>query len=442
MPAHSAPGTTRARDVPGAVPLYGPQTSLALDNFPARGRRLGEVPAFLRAYACVKGAAAMANVRLGVLDDDRGQAIISAAAEVAAGQHDAQFPTALVQGGGGTSTNMNLNEVLATRATQLLHERGRPVTVHPNDHVNRSQSTNDTYPTAMGVALGQLASRTSAALRVLATRLLRQAETNDRVVRLGRTCLQDAVPLTVGETHRAQAVAVARGRSEIERAAHDLSVIPLGATAIGTSVGSPPGYAAVAVACLNELAGTQCISNPDFFDALAHLDPYAALAASISRASITVEKIARDLRLLSSGPVGGLGELLLPARQAGSSIMPGKVNPVIPELAIQLSQRIRGCAHTVDLAVASGELELNVMEPVILDSLVTMLSDLEDAVMFLAEKCIDGLVWNHTALADHLSGALDGAVETAATQGYAAATALLGRTPPAPGPDADSGGRT
>ena len=404
--------------------LYGPQTALALANFPSRGRRLADVPQFVGAYAQVKGAAALANVQLGVLDSTIGHAIAAAAAEVGAGLHDDQFPTALLQGGGGTSTNMNLNEVLAKRASQLLREQGDAFDVHPNDHVNRSQSTNDTYPTAMSLAVGELAAAVTDALRTLETSLLTQAEANNDTARLGRTCLQDAVPLTVGETHRAQARAVARGRAEIDRCVIDLRAVPFGATAIGTSVGAPPGFPAAAVAHLNELAGTTCTVAPDFFDALAHLDPYSALAASVGRVAVTVEKIARDLRLLSSGPVGGLGEVRLPARQAGSSIMPGKINPVIPELVIQLSQRVRGCGHTVDLAVAAGELELNVMEPVILDALVTMFADLSDAATSLAHKCIDAMEWDRAGLARNLAGSLQQLVELASDQGYAKASAL------------------
>lgn len=409
----------RARDT-----LYGPQTALALLNFPERGRRLADVPQFVGAYARVKGAAALANVQLGVLAAPIGHSIAAAAAEVAGGAHHDQFPIALVQGGGGTSTNMNLNEVLAARASQLLRDRGHELNVHPNDHVNRSQSTNDTYPTAMSLAVAELAVHATGALGELEASLLAQAEANGDIVRLGRTCLQDAVPLTVGETHRAQARAVARGRAGIHTCVGELAAVPFGATAIGTSVGAPPGFASAAVAHLNEIAGSNCTVAPDFFDALAHLDPYSALAAAIVRSTVTVEKIARDLRLLSSGPVGGLGEVRLPPRQAGSSIMPGKVNPVIPELAIQLSQRVRGCGHTVELAVAAGELELNVMEPVILDTLVTMFEDLADAAGFLARACIDGMEWSRAGLERGLAGSLSLLVEVATEQGYVNASAM------------------
>ncbi|MDN5768400.1 MAG: aspartate ammonia-lyase [Humibacillus sp.] len=422
----SSPAAERAPDT-----LYGPQTALALLNFPEHGRRLADVPQFVSAYARVKGAAALANVQLGVITAPIGQGIAEAAKEVAGGSHHDQFPIALLQGGGGTSTNMNLNEVLAARASQLLRDRGEQVDVHPNDHVNRSQSTNDTYPTAMSLAVAELATDATGALDELEASLLLQAEANNDLVRLGRTCLQDAVPLTVGETHRAQARAVARGRAGIQSTVADLAAVPFGATAIGTSVGAPPGFASAAVFHLNEIAGTKCTVAPDFFDALAHLDPYSALAAAIVRSTVTVEKIARDLRLLSSGPTGGLGELRLPPRQAGSSIMPGKINPVIPELVIQLSQRVRGCGHTVDLAVAAGELELNVMEPVIFDALITMFEDLADAARFLAHACIDGMEWSRVGLERGLAGSLHHLVEVATDQGYANASAMA-RSPMTP----------
>lgn len=405
--------------------LYGQQTRLALSNFPDDGRRLSDVPQFLRAYAMVKAGAAAANVELGVLDPAIGAAIEQAAQEVADGLHPAQFPTALVQGGGGTSTNMNLNEVLATRATQLLDSTaasGKAPVVHPNDHVNRSQSTNDSYPSAMAMALHELAQPAGQALEMLEAALLAKAEQFDDLQRLGRTCLQDAVPLTVGQTHRAQAAALRRHRRDLAAAATHLTALPLGATAVGTGVGAPQGYPALAVAHLCRLTGSDYSVAEDFFDDLAHLDPYLTLAAAIVRPAITMAKIAADLRLLSSGPTGGLGEVDLPARQAGSSIMPGKINPVIPELVMQLSYRIRGAAHTVEMAVAAGELELNIMEPVILDALVGALADLTSTATTFAEKCINGMSWNQEGVRRNLNGSLQSLVEDATAHGYQQAT--------------------
>jgi len=405
--------------------LFGQQTRLAINNFPAHGRRLSDVPELLRAYAWTKAAAARANADLGVLDADRANAIVKTCEEIAQGKHDRHFPMSLVQGGGGTSTNMNLNEVIATRGTQLVKELNPDLQIHPNDHVNRSQSTNDTYPTAMALSLIQLSQAAITALRALETTLIKKADEFDNVYRLGRTCLQDAVPLTVGQTHRAQAAAVQRHRIELQGAVDKLRAVPLGATAIGTGVGAPEGYSALAVHYLAELSDCDVTVADNFFDALAHLDPYVSLASALVRPAITLAKIAADLRLLSSGPIGGLGELDLPVRQAGSSIMPGKVNPVIPELVMQLSYRIRGSAHTVELGVAAGELELNIMEPIILDALTTMMADLTEAAKALGEKCVDGIVWDRRALASNLRGSLQSLIEFVEAHGYQNATNTL-----------------
>ncbi len=420
---------------PRGADLFGPQTRLAIDNFPATGRRLDDVPELLRAYARIKAASALANVELGAVDAARGSAIVRAAHEVAEGLHPDQFPTALVQGGGGTSTNMNVNEVIAARATQLLlSDPGAAAdptwTVHPNDHVNRSQSTNDTYPTAMALTLLELTQPAGHALEVLELALLDRARAFKDVARLGRTCLQDAVPLTVGQTHTAQAAALGRHRVDLAAAAEALTALPIGATAIGTGVGAPDGFAERAVHHLNELTGRSLTTAPDYFDALAHLDPYLSLAGAIVRPAVTMAKIAADLRLLSSGPKGGLDEVRLPVLQAGSSIMPGKVNPVIPELVMQYSYRIRGAAHTVELAVAAGELELNVMEPVVLDALVGSLSDLTVSATTFAQKCVAGLTWNRAAVDRHLQGSLERLVEDAGRLGYQHATQRAARNTP------------
>lgn len=403
------------------VQLYGKQTQLALSYSDAGGRRLADVPEFIRAYAWVKIAAARANVQLGVLDSERGLAIEQAAAETAAGQHNDQFPLRLVQGGGGTSTNMNMNEVLAARATEILSV-STALEVHPNDHVNRSQSTNDSYPTAMALALVGLAAPAFEALERLESALRAKAAERDELLRLGRTCLQDAVPLTVGQTHRGHAHAVQRTAYALRMSVDELRAVPLGATAIGTGIGSPREFAQQALEHLAAISREPLTTAPDFFDSLANLDPYSGLANSCVRAAMVVAKIAGDLRLLSSGPMGGLGEVSLPTVQAGSSIMPGKINPVVPELVMQLSYRIRGAASTVDAGVAAGELELNVMEPVILDALITALGDLRNAADMLARNCIDGLVWNDDAVRRSLRGSLHEYVELAAKDGYDSAS--------------------
>ncbi|MGY4100472.1 lyase family protein [Nocardia sp. R16R-3T] len=393
--------------------LYGAQTQLSLQNFRPRGRRISNIPSFVRSYAKVKRAAAAANQTLGVLDETRAQAIIAACDELIAGSHADQFPTGLVLGGGGTTTNMNFNEVIASRAAQLAG-----VPVHPNDHVNISQSTNDTFPTAMALTLLEVAGEPLAALEELAQALDKKAIEFADTHYLGRTCLQDAVSLTAGETLRGQAHAVRRGAAQLNEAVKELSAIPLGATVLGTSIGAPIGFIPAAVAELKQLVDHEVTSADDFFDAMSHLDHYAAIADAATRPAITIAKIAADLRLRSSGPNGGFAEVTLPKLQAGSSIMPAKVNPVVPEYAMQLSYRIRGAAHTVICAVAAGELELNIMEPVIIDSVLDIFEDLQQSAEAMAKLCIAGLIWDGPRRVENLGRSVDRWIELAGTAGY------------------------
>ncbi|MFF2243780.1 lyase family protein [Arthrobacter sp. NPDC058130] len=397
--------------------LYGKQSRLAVENFGAAGRRVADVPVFVRNYALVKAAAARSNAALGALAPEVAEAIEAACSEIAAGLHGSQFPTALVLGGGGTTTNMNFNEVIAARATQIAD-----LPVHPNDHVNASQSTNDTYPTAMALTIRDLAEHPLQALTALAAALESKAAEYDSTHRLGRTCLQDAVVLSVGQTHRSHATAIRRVTEGLRAATAELDTIAIGATVLGTGIGAPEGYRELCVRDLSEATGRQLTGSDDLVDALSHLDPYAAVASAGARAAITMAKIAADLRFLSSGPTGGIGEVTLPATQAGSSIMPGKINPVIPEFVMQLSYRIRGAAHTVECAVAAGELELNIMEPVIVDSLLNILEDLTASAETFTRKCITGLAWDGPRLNSNLAAGFDQWVTMAAEQGYDATT--------------------
>ncbi|MDV3127965.1 lyase family protein [Mycobacterium sp. 21AC1] len=397
--------------------LYGKQTMLALGNFPGPGRTFGDVSTFVRNYALVKLAAARANAQLGVLDEQRANAIIAACGEIAAGEHSSQFPSALLVGGGGTTTNMNINEVVAARATELLG-----IEVHPNDHVNASQSTNDTYPTAMAVTVLDLAEGPLTALEELACALAAKADEYDGTEHLGRTCLRDAVSVTAGQTHRSQAVAIRRTAEDLNSAVAAMTAVALGATVLGTGLGAPEGYREIAVRELAALAGRDIRPAADLFDALANLDPYANVAHAGARVAMTMAKVAADIRLLSSGPAGGVGDLTIPAVQAGSSIMPAKVNPAIPEYVMQLSYRVRGCAHTVECAVAAGDLELNVMEPVIVDSIVTILTDIEAAATTFGRLCVAGITWDGPRREENLRGALDSWVTLSATSGYEATT--------------------
>ena len=407
-------------EVPAGA-LYGANTARAVTNFRVSGVTLAERPGLILALGHVKAAAARANAALGFLVPPIDAAVLDAAREVGQGLHLDQFPIDVVHGGGGTAVNMNANEVIANRAAQLLGESvGSYAVVHPNDHINRSQSTNDVFPTALGLAAFTTGQSTLAELRELEQVFDRKADEFGDLERLGRTCLQDAVPLTVRQTHAAHAHAVARTARELGRSLDVLREVPLGATIVGTGLGAPPEYRALVLKYLAEESGVAVRGSDDLFDALANLDPYVDVSAQLVRVTVVMAKIGADLRLLSSGPVGGIGEVSLPAVQVGSSIMPGKVNPVIPELVMQVSYEVRGMATTVETAVAAGELELNVMEPVIARHLLGGLHDVGAVARIFADRCIAGLRWNTTTIAEHLDGSLQGAVEAMAEQGYAA----------------------
>lgn len=416
------------RDALGDVPvpdsaLWGAQTERAIAVFAVSGLTTADRPDLLIGLALVKQAAARANRALGALDEGRARRIDEAAARIAAGEHHDQFPLDLVQGGGGTATNMNMNEVVANLANR---EAGRPLgaydPVHPNDHVNRSQSTNDAYPTALQIAVLRAGRRALSGIERLRASFEAASERDGGTERLGRTCLQDAVPLTVRETHRAHSAALARTSGSLRRALDDLLPVPLGATAIGTGIGAPEGYRRRAVQALAELSGLPLTSAPDLFDALQNLDGYVAVAQAAVQVALVTGKIASDLRLLSSGPSGGIGEVVLPKALVGSSIMPGKINPVVPELAMQVAFDVRAAAHAVEMAVAGGELELNIFEPVIARHLLGALDELGKLGPIFAERCVDGLAWDKDRVGAHLRGSLSGLVLMAEREGYDAAS--------------------
>jgi aspartate ammonia-lyase len=407
-------------EVPAGA-LYGANTARAVTNFRVSGITVAERPELISALGHVKAAAARANADLGLLAPPIDAAVLDAAREVGQGRHADQFPIDVVHGGGGTAVNMNANEVIANRAAQLLGESvGAYAVVHPNDHVNRSQSTNDVFPTALALATFTAGQSTLAELGALEQWFDRKADEFGDLERLGRTCLQDAVPLTVRQTHAGHAHAVARTARELGRSLDALLDVPLGATVVGTGLGAPAEYRGLVLEYLAEESGVAVRGSGDLFDALANLDAYVDVAAQLVRVTLVMAKIAADLRLLSSGPVGGIGEVSLPAVQVGSSIMPGKVNPVIPELVMQVSYEVRGMATTVETAVAAGELELNVMEPVIARHLLGSMHDVGAVARIFGDRCIAGLSWNAATIAEHLDGSLQGAVEAMAEQGYAA----------------------
>ena len=409
-------------EIPSSA-LYGAQTQRGCANFRVSGVTLRSRPELISAFGHVKAAAARANMALSDLPEDIGDVVLVAAREVAANGLDDHFPLDIVQGGGGTATNMNVNEVIANRAADLMGlRRGTYEVVHPNNHVNRSQSTNDVYPTALQLAIVLQARRAESGLRYLAESIRSSGEKVGGLVRIGRTCLRDALPVEIRATLNGEAHALERTASDLASASEQLLAVPLGATAVGTGFGAPGGYRQLAVGYLGEETGLPVRSVEDPYDALAHIDQCLAVASSLVRAALVMAKLASDLRLLSSGPLGGINEVELPAVQVGSSIMPGKVNPVMPELVIQVVFEVRGAASVVEAAAAAGELELNVMGPVVARHLLGALSDIATVSRLFADRCIDGLEWQTDSISSHLAGSFADRVELARREGYAAAS--------------------
>ena len=405
-----------------ASALFGAQTQRGRTNFRVSGVTLQARPELISAFGKVKVAAALANAALGELAAPISGVVVEAGREVAANHLDQHFPLDVVQGGGGTATNMNVNEVIANRAAEMLGgARGTYDLVHPNDHVNRSQSTNDVYPTALRIAVISQSRQAIAGLRHLAEAIRADSVKAGHLVRLGRTCLQDALPVEVSATQNGEARALDRTIRGLVSACDQLFSVPLGATAVGTGLGAPTGYRELAVDCLADETGMPLTIVDDAYDSLAHIDEYVSVTSSLVSAMLVMAKVANDLRLLSSGPLGGIAEVRLPAVQVGSSIMPGKVNPVIPELVMQVAFEVRGAANIVEAAAAAGELELNVMEPVVARHLLGALHDVATVSRLFADRCIAGLEWQKATIARHLSGSLADRVDLARTDGYAAA---------------------
>jgi fumarate hydratase class II len=365
--------------------LYRAQTQRAVENFPVSGVPVER--ALIGALASVKGAAALVNGRLGVLDADLAQAIHDAAAEVARGEHDAHFPVDVFQTGSGTSTNMNANEVIATLAARVL---GRDV--HPNDHVNASQSSNDVFPTAVHIAATRAVVRDLVpALRHLETALSRKAAELTSVVKSGRTHLMDATPVTLGQEFAGYAAQVARGVERVEATLPRVGELPLGGTAVGTGINTPPGFAAAVVELLADDMGLPLREARDHFEAQGARDGLVELSGQLRTIAVSLTKVCNDLRWMGSGPRTGLAEIRLPDLQPGSSIMPGKVNPVVPEATLMVCAQVVGNDAAVAWAGASGAFELNVMMPVMARNVLESLRLLGNASRLLADRCVDGI---------------------------------------------------
>ena len=396
---------------------YGIQTYRALENFTITDIPISLEPRMIQALGFVKKAAAMANMDLGVLPEDVGTAIVAACDEVIAGTMNQHFVVDVIQGGAGTSTNMNANEVLANKALEILgYARGRYDIVHPNNHVNCSQSTNDVYPTALRIALLLIIPALVKAVHSLASTFREKAIEFDDIIKLGRTQLQDAVPMTLGQEFGAFATAIREDTARLEAVYELFCEINIGATAIGSGLNAPSGYRDRTVAYLGALTHLPLISSSDLIEATWDTGAYVQLSGVLRRLAIKLSKICNDLRLLSSGPRGGFNEINLPRMQPGSSIMPGKVNPVIPEVVNQVAFQVIGMDLTISLASEAGQLQLNAMEPVIAFDLFTMLEMLKRGCRVLDERCVRGitanpdrcreLVFNSTSIVTAFSPAL------------------------------------
>lgn len=380
------------REIPVQV-YYGIQTARAVENFPISGWK--PFPALVTATIQIKKAAARANSALGVLDSRIAEAIETAADEVLQGKFRDQFVVDPFQAGAGTSHNMNANEVLANRAIELLGgEKGDYSIVHPNDHVNMGQSTNDVFPTAMRLAALDLTATFALTLDRLKTSFSKKAIEFDLIVKSGRTHLQDAVPVRLGQEFSAYATAIDKNALRIRQAADELKEIGLGGTAAGTGLNAAPGYRRRVVEELNKITDYDLRATPDYFEAMQSLSPFVNLSGALRTLATDVIRIANDLRLLSSGPNTGLAEINLPAVQPGSSIMPGKVNPVMAEMTNMVCFQVLGNDAVIAQAAQAGQLELNVMMPVIAFDLLMSLTIFTNALTVLGERCIDGITAN------------------------------------------------
>ena len=403
---------------------YGIQTLRAVENFPVSGLRPWR--AFVWSMAAIKHAAADVNCALGLLDGRIAGANSSAAAEVLAGGLQAEFVVDPFQAGAGTSHNMNMNEVLANRAIELLGgKKGDYQLVSPNDHVNMAQSTNDTIPTAIRLGCLWRLEELLGVLAALADSLAGKAAEFDDVLKSGRTHLQDAVPVRMGQEFGGYALAVRRDRERIARSADGLRQLGIGGTATGTGLNAHPEYSARMVVRLGELTGLRLQRAENLFESMQSQADAADFSGALRTAAVTLTRIANDFRLLSSGPSTGLDEIRLPAVQPGSSIMPGKVNPVLAEMLNQAMFHVQGCDHTVALAAQAGQLELNVMMPVIAHNLFEMMQVLIGAVRAFDEKCVRGITANREKAAGWLGRNAIVATALNPLIGYAAAAELV-----------------
>lgn len=404
---------------------YGVHTLRALENFPITGVSVRTYPTLICAIAFVKESCALANNKLGLLDDKRAAAIVQACQEIRGGKLHEHFAVDIIQGGAGTSMNMNANEVVANRALEILgHERGEYQYLHPLDHVNMSQSTNDVYPSSIKVALRFEIDELIAAIDVLHGEFTKKAIEFTEVLKMGRTQLQEAVPMTLGQEFSTYAGMLASDKKHLLQTADTVQELNMGATAIGTGINTHPEYALLVCEILSELTGYTFTKAEDLIQATQDMSAFVELSGALRQMAVKLSKTCNDLRLLSSGPRAGIGEINLPAVQAGSSIMPGKVNPVIPEVVNQIAFEVIGNDVTVSFAAEAGQLQLNAFEPVIACNLLNSLIYLRQGCLTLAKNCVCGITANHSQLKKTMDNAIGIVTALNPHIGYANASAV------------------
>ncbi|MFF8657129.1 aspartate ammonia-lyase [Streptomyces huasconensis] len=430
MTAAPTPATRREHDLLGdrdvpADAYWGIHSLRATENFPITGIPISVYPQLVEALAAVKEAAARANEELGLLPKAKADAIAAACREIRAGRLHDQFVVDVIQGGAGTSTNMNANEVVANRALELLgHPKGAYAHLHPNEDVNLSQSTNDVYPTAVKVATISAVHGLLRAMSLVQDAFAAKALEFRDVLKMGRTQLQDAVPMTLGQEFSAYAVMLDEDRMRLAEAVELIHEINLGATAIGTGLNAPAGYAETARRHLAEITGMPLVTAANLVEATQDCGAFVHLSGVLKRIAVKLSKSCNDLRLLSSGPRAGLNEINLPPVQAGSSIMPGKVNPVIPEVVNQVCFEVIGNDVTITMAAEAGQLQLNAFEPIILHSLAKSITSLRAACVTLAERCVEGITANTEVLRHSVETSIGLVTALNPHIGYTAATEI------------------
>jgi aspartate ammonia-lyase len=390
-------------DIPAGA-YWGVHSARAVDNFPISGQTVAQMPELVRALAFVKKAAAQTNVDLGVITKTQASAIVRACDDLIAGQLHDQFVVDVIQGGAGTSTNMNANEVIANRALEHMgFEKGRYDVLHPNDHVNASQSTNDVYPTALRVAAWFGIEGLLAAMADLRGAFEAKAHEFKSVLKIGRTQLQDAVPMTLGQEFLAFAIMIGEDEARLREARALITEVNLGATAIGTGINAPLGYGEMVIPLLATASGVPVVKAENLVEATQDTGSFVQLSGVLKRVACKLSKVCNDLRLLSSGPQAGFGDIKLPARQAGSSIMPGKVNPVIPEVMNQVAFEVIGNDVTITMASEAGQLQLNAFEPIMGWAIHKSVRHLTHACRTLQVNCVEGILANHELLAKRVA---------------------------------------